>query len=153
MILGTGYERKTHIKLLEGKGIAEMFGLETTALLREEAEHLGQEVFASEGSSVLERPATPPSMTSSGTSSGTSLGTSLGTSSVTSVDGTHRSLLSRLNITRNYRLVSKAAEKGTPRIYLQGCSEATHGISESLLSVVSVRAGEILGDILEGYNQ
>ena len=35
-----------------------------------------------------------------------------------------------------------------PRIYLQGCTEATHGLSESLLSILGVRAGLVVDDIL-----
>jgi L-ornithine N5-oxygenase len=159
LILATGYERKTHVKLLESKSIAEAFGLESGVSLQNDALSsratpgvlrellLGQEVSALQDTDALDSSSTP-----SVTSSGTSLGTSLGTSSATSSDGTQKSLISRLNITRNYRLISKAAAS-SPRIYLQGCSEATHGISETLLSVVSVRAGEILADILEGYRE
>jgi len=35
------------------------------------------------------------------------------------------------------------------RIYLQGCCEATHGLSDTLLSVLAVRSREVLESILE----
>ncbi|KAI8459322.1 L-lysine 6-monooxygenase (NADPH-requiring)-domain-containing protein [Phakopsora pachyrhizi] len=47
---------------------------------------------------------------------------------------------------REKKLVTK---KFRPTIWLQGCNESTHGISDSLLSVSSVRAGEILNGIQE----
>lgn len=33
------------------------------------------------------------------------------------------------------------------RIYLQGCTEATHGLSDTLLSVMAVKAGEVVDDL------
>lgn len=35
----------------------------------------------------------------------------------------------------------------TPRIYVQGVEEYTHGLSDSLLSVLGVRAGEVVRDL------
>jgi L-ornithine N5-oxygenase len=32
--------------------------------------------------------------------------------------------------------------------YLQGTNEATHGMADSLISVLAVRAGEIVNDLL-----
>lgn len=48
-------------------------------------------------------------------------------------------------VDRNYRLVMPPSDAGC---YLQGVNEATHGISDSLLSVAAVRAQEIVEDIL-----
>jgi L-ornithine N5-oxygenase len=48
-------------------------------------------------------------------------------------------------VDRNYRLVMPQSDAGC---YLQGVNEATHGISDSLLSVAAVRAEEIVADIL-----
>ncbi|GGS41996.1 SidA/IucD/PvdA family monooxygenase [Actinokineospora fastidiosa] len=50
--------------------------------------------------------------------------------------------LPRVEVTRDYRL-----RVGPAACYLQGVNEATHGISDSLLSVMSVRAADILADI------
>jgi L-ornithine N5-oxygenase len=56
---------------------------------------------------------------------------------------------SKVYITRTYQLVPKnAGVEPLPRVYVQGCTESTHGLSETLLSVMSVRAGEIAGDLM-----
>lgn len=54
--------------------------------------------------------------------------------------------LAEVEVTRRYRLVvDEPAEAGC---YLQGVNEATHGISESLLSVLARRAEDITLDIV-----
>ena len=54
--------------------------------------------------------------------------------------------LSRIQVSRNYRLVVDFP--ATAACYLQGVNEATHGIADSLLSVVAVRSAETVTDIL-----
>ncbi|POW13032.1 hypothetical protein PSTT_04039 [Puccinia striiformis] len=73
-----------------------------------------------------------------------------------------------LKIARNYRLLlpetfiepnpssvtspeteNLRIRKFRPTVWLQGCNEGTHGISDSLLSVLSVRSGEIFDGIKE----
>lgn len=54
--------------------------------------------------------------------------------------------LDRVEVTRQYQLV--LGEPATAACYLQGINEATHGIADSLLSVLGHRAGEITLDIL-----
>lgn len=49
-------------------------------------------------------------------------------------------------VSRNYRLVLPS--EFTAGCYLQGVNESTHGIADSLLSVLSIRAGEIITDLL-----
>jgi L-ornithine N5-monooxygenase len=51
-------------------------------------------------------------------------------------------------VTRNYRLVTSSAESSPAQCYLQGVNEATHGIADSLLSVLASRGHEITRDIL-----
>lgn len=51
-------------------------------------------------------------------------------------------------VNRHYRVATPGG--AGPRVYLQGCNEATHGLADTLLSNLSVRAEEILFDILEG---
>ncbi len=52
----------------------------------------------------------------------------------------------RVRVNRHYRAaVREGVHYG---VYLQGCNEATHGLSDTLLSNLSIRAGEILGDLL-----
>ncbi|HXV93165.1 MAG TPA: SidA/IucD/PvdA family monooxygenase, partial [Pseudonocardia sp.] len=53
--------------------------------------------------------------------------------------------LDRVEVTRSYRLVHD--RPGAAACYLQGVNEATHGIADSLLSVLAVRAHEIALDI------
>jgi L-ornithine N5-oxygenase len=55
--------------------------------------------------------------------------------------------LAETTVDRNYRLCVPGAEHG-PSVYLQGVNEATHGISDSLLSVLAMRSSEIVGDLL-----
>lgn len=57
-------------------------------------------------------------------------------------------------ISRNYQLIPARLEGSDgdsapfkPRIYLQGVEEGTHGLSDTLLSVLGVRAGEVVADI------
>ncbi|HET6208866.1 MAG TPA: SidA/IucD/PvdA family monooxygenase, partial [Jatrophihabitans sp.] len=55
-------------------------------------------------------------------------------------------LLEEISVSRNYRLqLPPTVQAGC---YLQGVNEATHGMSDTLLSVLSVRAGEIVNDLL-----
>ncbi|KAG1809410.1 L-lysine 6-monooxygenase (NADPH-requiring)-domain-containing protein [Suillus subaureus] len=54
-----------------------------------------------------------------------------------------------LYISRRYRLLPlpTAGHEFIPKIYLQGCAEETHGLSDTLLSVTGVRAGHIVEDL------
>lgn len=52
----------------------------------------------------------------------------------------------RPQVNRHYRAAMKDGVRYG--VYLQGCNEATHGLSDTLLSNLSIRAGEILGDLL-----
>jgi len=54
--------------------------------------------------------------------------------------------LDRIAVTRQYRLIVDGP--ATAACYLQGVNEATHGIADSLLSVLAKRASEITEDIL-----
>ncbi|MEO6504360.1 MAG: SidA/IucD/PvdA family monooxygenase [Jatrophihabitantaceae bacterium] len=54
--------------------------------------------------------------------------------------------LSKVEVTRGYRLV--VDEPAEAACYLQGINEATHGIGDSLLSVLAHRAKDITCDIL-----
>jgi L-ornithine N5-monooxygenase len=54
--------------------------------------------------------------------------------------------LSEVTVTRDYRMVID--RPSTAACYLQGVNEATHGIADSLLSVLAPRANDILQDVL-----
>lgn len=51
-----------------------------------------------------------------------------------------------LAVNRSYR--ATLTDSGEAGLYLQGVNEDTHGIADSLLSVLAQRAGDIVGDIL-----
>ncbi|GAA2463874.1 lysine N(6)-hydroxylase/L-ornithine N(5)-oxygenase family protein [Winogradskya humida] len=52
-----------------------------------------------------------------------------------------------VTVDRNYRM--NVPPEVTAGCYLQGVNEATHGIADSLLSVLAARSGEIVTDLLE----
>ncbi len=54
--------------------------------------------------------------------------------------------IEHITVTRDYRL--QVDGLATAACYLQGVNERTHGIADSLLSVMATRAAEIVGDIL-----
>uniref|UniRef100_UPI00016A6224 SidA/IucD/PvdA family monooxygenase n=1 Tax=Burkholderia ubonensis TaxID=101571 RepID=UPI00016A6224 len=59
--------------------------------------------------------------------------------------------LARGDVTRDYRL--DTPEHFAPRIYLQGCCEGSHGLSDTLLSVLARRADEICASLESGRAQ
>jgi L-ornithine N5-oxygenase len=54
--------------------------------------------------------------------------------------------LEHFAVTRDYRLT--IVGPATAACYLQGVNEATHGIADSLLSVLAHRSAEIASDII-----
>ena len=54
--------------------------------------------------------------------------------------------LDRITVNRNYRM--KLPPSFTSTCHLQGVNEATHGIADSLLSVLAARAEDIVADVL-----
>jgi L-ornithine N5-monooxygenase len=52
------------------------------------------------------------------------------------------------DVTRDYQLATP--EHFKPRIYLQGCCEDSHGLSDTLLSVLALRADEIVTSLEQG---
>lgn len=56
--------------------------------------------------------------------------------------------LTRGDVTRDYLLATP--EHFAPRIYLQGCCEDSHGLSDTLLSVLARRADEICASLENG---
>jgi L-ornithine N5-monooxygenase len=52
-----------------------------------------------------------------------------------------------ITVNRHYRVDLGTGAKGA--LYLQGVNEATHGISDSLISVLAHRSADIAGDILD----
>jgi L-ornithine N5-oxygenase len=58
--------------------------------------------------------------------------------------------LDEVAVDRAYRM--HLPETVTAGCYLQGVNEATHGIADSLLSVLAIRSGEIVTDLLARRN-
>jgi L-ornithine N5-oxygenase len=54
--------------------------------------------------------------------------------------------LSEISVSRCYRV--DLGESAWGAVYLQGVNEATHGIADSLISVLAHRSREILDDLL-----
>jgi L-ornithine N5-oxygenase len=59
--------------------------------------------------------------------------------------------LAQGNVRRDYQLATPAHFK--PRIYLQGCCEDSHGLSDTLLSVLALRSDEITASLVQGAKQ
>ncbi|EGF98827.1 L-ornithine-N-5-monooxygenase-like protein [Melampsora larici-populina 98AG31] len=73
-----------------------------------------------------------------------------------------KNLINSFQISRHYRLLLPLEFQDQernhdhrffrPTVWLQGCNESTHGIGDSLLSVLAVRSGEVVDGILnEGW--
>jgi L-ornithine N5-oxygenase len=58
--------------------------------------------------------------------------------------------LQELKVSRAYRVITPSSV--TAGCYLQGVNEESHGIADSLMSVIAVRAGEIVNDVLAHRN-
>ncbi|MEV8534452.1 SidA/IucD/PvdA family monooxygenase [Streptomyces sp. NPDC051211] len=56
-------------------------------------------------------------------------------------------------VTRSYRVRTAEDDGDHARLYLQGVNEATHGIADSLLSTMAVRAADIVGDLVSAAGE
>ncbi|KAJ3517181.1 hypothetical protein NLJ89_g673 [Agrocybe chaxingu] len=132
VIYATGYERSSWIDILKNSGIGSQFGLDPLTASREP-----RPVWSID----------PPSSAESSPPTSPELG-------MFSSGVLERPKHQELYISRNYRLLpvgftsdQKESPVFAPRVYLQGVEEYTHGLSDSLLSVLGVRAGEVVHDI------
>ncbi|KIY43366.1 hypothetical protein FISHEDRAFT_53392 [Fistulina hepatica ATCC 64428] len=163
VVCATGYERAGWIRLLLGEGDKDAVATEISGerVLPPLASRFGLHPGIERVQLVphIPTPPQPVSDPSSGPSSPESdeLATplsSFGDLKVLDAKLKKSEEVVRLGITRNYCLIpatSVASSKRESRVYLQGVEETTHGLSDSLLSVMSVRAGEVVGDMLNGY--
>ncbi|KAF9246319.1 L-lysine 6-monooxygenase (NADPH-requiring)-domain-containing protein [Melanogaster broomeanus] len=146
----TGYERRSWLRLLTMSSIGKYFDLDATTLdrarLEVEAgmqertidEDIGLAFEFVDNSTDEEHSVTTPS---SGTGT-----------PATSPSPEHRAEPTKsLYISRAYQLlpgIQHTQEKLLhARIYLQGVAEETHGLSDTLLSVIGIRAGEVVEDL------
>ncbi|CAL1704677.1 unnamed protein product [Somion occarium] len=151
VICGTGYERNGWTNLLSSSDIGKHFGLHASSS--------PVELLAASEKSV-KAPYSPVSDAPKPRNHWPSTHSSEASTPITSPSPspslTNSRLLpsTKLYITRNYRLVPADVAEGekpfAPKVYLQGCAESTHGLSESLLSILGVRSGLVVNDIFEG---
>lgn len=148
VICATGYHRSGWVDILKHSDLGKRFGLHSTSdevrLLP--ASRLGSSRprdFPFDDSNTPS-PFTSSSLSTPPTSPGQSLATSLSGMADVPTD---------LYVSRNYELLAVSGEtkRRRSRVYIQGVEEMTHGLSDTLLSVVGVRAAEVLADILKGY--
>jgi len=156
IICATGYERRSWLSLLANSSLGKYFGLRENAQdyarLEVEADLQGHGIDGDRSSTFKVGDANDRSnspsrrSTDSGNNSPTS---SLDWASDSDWPHERGGETTQLRISRAYRLLPTKhhARKLLARIYVQGLAEETHGLSETLLSVVGTRAGEVIDDI------
>lgn len=149
----TGYERGSWLRLLTNSSLGKYFGLDANAqdYTRLEVEaSLQEDGIDSHGSSTFEVGGANDQSNSPNAS------LSSGSNTPTSLDWTpdwpreRGGSTKKLYISRAYRLLPTShgpQGKLQARIYVQGLAEETHGLSDTLLSVVGIRAGEVMDDL------
>lgn len=139
---GTGYDRTSWINLLIFSDIGKQYGL-----------HGSSAPIELETSAEMDRQLNPTfemvDHTRDRRSSATNSSTSTSSPSDCFSHSTHDRTATKLFISRDYRLLPASTEEADAGIYLQGCAETTHGISESLLSILGVRAGLVVDAIYD----
>jgi len=144
IVLATGYHRHAWIDYLKLGGLGKHFGLSpqtnsSMCLLRPQASLHDSEISSVDDDPVSDGSSTPISENSVSTAP---------TSPSSSVLQLSPAATTTLSISRQYRLLP--VEEGLKsRIYLQGVEEATHGLSDTLLSVLGVRSGEVVKDLCD----
>ena len=156
IICGTGYERSSWARLLESSEIGKHFGLgaSSNTMVELVPSVAGPEAEVRDNNPGLNvevgSPGQAPYSATSGTS--TPLTSPVHSPSLSCSQLLTPSRNAKLHISRNYRLLPITSGDGSasflPKIYLQGCTESTHGLSESLLSILGVRAGLVVDDLL-----
>ncbi|KAL0946573.1 hypothetical protein HGRIS_012776 [Hohenbuehelia grisea] len=150
IVCATGYQRSSWLSLLTTSNLGKRFGLDSSApvcLTPDTGSRLAHHFDA-----FLRR--TESDLASSADTPGSSESTGNSTP-LTSPEPLTPPLVAPepaqpLYISRNYRLMPiLAPTPGSlePKVYVQGVEEATHGLSDTLLSVLGVRAGEVVADL------
>lgn len=141
IICATGYQRTQWVDLLRSSIVGKRFGLHPSITSSACRLVPASQYEASDRNQVESGASTP---------SGSGVSTPI-TSPPDSLAGSFDHLpLVKVAITRNYQLMPQDKEGFQSRIYLQGVEEATHGLSDSLLSVLGIRAGEVVDDLIRG---
>ncbi|KAF9464763.1 L-lysine 6-monooxygenase (NADPH-requiring)-domain-containing protein [Collybia nuda] len=144
VVCATGYQRSAWTDLLKSSDIAEYFGLHGTS----QTVNLLPENRRSSTRHNGSRPTSVSNCSTPPTSPGPSTFPSMHIDS---------QIPDTVYISRNYQLLPCCPEASgdgdvpfKARIYLQGVEEATHGLSDTLLSVLGIRAGEVVTDLCNG---
>lgn len=140
IVCATGYERNSWLSLLKSSSLGKHFGL------RAGSDKTRLAVDREFGAAV------------NGTFKAATNGMNCRSQSLdTDEEGTSLSMETKVSdtlyISRRYRILPlpTTGHEFIPKIYLQGCAEETHGLTETLLSVTGVRAGEIVEDLCSNY--
>lgn len=143
IVYATGYQRQTWVNLLKHTGIGKQFGL-SPATRRVILHPTTERPDPADVYDTLSSPIEPmtPATSSTNTTPPTSPEASMFSSAQLAAE-----LDGDLFITRNYQLLPKPTSSLVPRIYLQGVEEVTHGLSDTLLSVLGIRAGNVVDDL------
>ncbi|KAF8844468.1 hypothetical protein BDN67DRAFT_962822 [Paxillus ammoniavirescens] len=153
----TGYERRSWLRLLAMSSIGKHFDLDASA---QDCACLEVDVEAGLQERGIDEDVDPTfgcvdscadgECSANASSTGTRTpATSQGTSNW-STSGSRAEPMKKLYISRAYQLLPRtqqSQETLKARIYLQGVVEETHGLSDTLLSVVGIRAGEVVEDL------
>ncbi|KAI0647069.1 lysine/ornithine N-monooxygenase [Trametes meyenii] len=144
---GTGYDRDSWVHLLAGSNLGEHLGVKSSTVeLVPEPEHAPAEGTVPLFAEVEDAGALSP--VSSRSTDGFSTPPTPATPQSEHAKLAADMQPSKVRISRSYRLLSPAGDgAGEPRIYLQGCTQSTHGLSESLLSILGVRAGLVVDEL------
>ncbi|KAG9107654.1 hypothetical protein FRC07_008599 [Ceratobasidium sp. 392] len=158
IIMGTGYERQSWVRMFESgdrkdlPSLGEVFGLTPRAPVQlqpavENATSVPtsplSKLDVAEAITVKVQAAQPLTPPRSGAATPPSPAESVGS---TLADGAPPS---GVRITRAYRLLPVEQHADfTARVYVQGCAESSHGLSDTLLSVLGPRSGEVVADML-----
>ncbi|CDO68275.1 hypothetical protein BN946_scf184799.g2 [Trametes cinnabarina] len=149
---GTGYDRDSWTRLLASSNLADDFGVKCSNVeLVPDSEPIADQATVPLFADVLEAGVLSPvsSRSTDGFSTPPTPATPQSQHSKLNGDGQ----TSKVRISRNYRLLPIRSTKDNsgsvdgPRIYLQGCTQSTHGLSESLLSILGVRAGLVVDEL------
>ncbi|KAG8217718.1 L-lysine 6-monooxygenase (NADPH-requiring)-domain-containing protein [Butyriboletus roseoflavus] len=157
VICATGYERRSWLRLLTNSSLGKYFGLDANAQdytgLEAEAK-LQEDAVDCNGFSTFgvgdanDQSNSPNAAMSSGSNTPASLDWA------SDWPREEKEPTKKICISRAYRLLP-TTHHGEPklqaRIYVQGLAEETHGLSDTLLSVVGVRAGEVVDDLCKHF--
>jgi L-ornithine N5-oxygenase len=169
IVCGTGYDRTSWARLLRASNLAKVYGLTTAdstdvddapiRLVPESGESHDEQIrfnFLTRGTSSLSPSSGPASIAGIESVPALSRSESVSSNSTPPTSPTLSASAApplTARISRRYRLLAASEQDGAEswkgKIYLQGCSEATHGLSDTLLSVLGVKAGEVVDDIWE----